>query len=295
MIMTMPALSDIELISSQRCFEGLQNRYRHRSQTLNCDMTFSVYLPLQALKENAATDRQAPVLYWLSGLTCTDENFIQKAGAQRVAAQLGLVLVAPDTSPRGQGVPGDPDNSWDFGLGAGFYVNATELPWSMHYQMHDYVVHELCKVIEQNFPVSERRGISGHSMGGHGALVCALRNPGHYLSVSAFAPITNPSQVPWGTKALSRYLGSDTDVWKQWDTCELIGHAKEKLPVLIDQGEQDTFLQTQLHPDRLVAAAQTADYPVTLRMHAGYDHSYYFIASFIEDHLHHHAKTLLDQ
>ena len=284
--------NNIELISSQRCFAGLQNRYRHHSQALNCDMTFSVYLPPKVLAKNPAPDHRAPVLYWLSGLTCTDENFVQKAGAQRVAAQLGMILVAPDTSPRGEGVPGDPDKAWDFGLGAGFYVNATERPWVQHYQMHDYVVHELCELIETNFPASSRRGISGHSMGGHGALVCALRNPGHYLSVSAFSPIANPSQVPWGTKALGRYLGSDSEKWKKWDACELIGLASENLPVLIDQGEQDAFLQRQLQPDRLIAAAQAATYPITLRMHAGYDHSYYFIASFIEDHLHHHAKTL---
>ena len=290
-----PTANDIELISSQMCFEGLQNRYRHRSQTLSCDMTFSVYLPPKTLAKSPAVSHRAPVLYWLSGLTCTDENFIQKAGAQRVAAHLGLVLVAPDTSPRGEDVPGDADNAWDFGLGAGFYVNATEQPWAQHYQMHDYVVHELSSLIEQNFPVSTRRGISGHSMGGHGALVCALRNPGRYVSVSAFSPITNPSQVPWGIKALGLYLGSDTKEWKQWDACELIGQAKEKLPILIEQGEHDSFLQTQLQPEKLLAAAQAANYPITLRMRAGYDHSYYFIASFIEDHLHHHAKKLFDK
>lgn len=279
----------MELISSQRCFGGQQNRYRHWSDSLDCEMTLAVYLPPQA-QPGAAL----PVVYWLSGLTCTDENFTQKAGAQRVAAALGLVIVAPDTSPRGESVPGDPDNAWDFGLGAGFYVNASQAPWSKHYHMHDYVVTELPDLIEASFPVSKRRGIAGHSMGGHGALVCALRNPGRYESVSAFAPITNPSTVPWGIKAFSRYLGQNPAGWQAWDACELITQARERLPILIDQGEDDSFLSTQLLPDRLVESAKRANYPITLRMHKGYDHSYFFIASFIEDHLHHHAKVLLN-
>ena len=278
----------LEIISSNKSFGGWHNRYRHRSATLNCDMVFAVYLPPQA--QDGA---KLPVLYWLSGLTCSDENFMQKAGAQRLAAELGLVLVAPDTSPRGPEVPGDPDGAWDFGLGAGFYVNATQEPWSKHYRMHDYVVHELPALIEANFPVSERRGISGHSMGGHGALVCALRNPGRYRSLSAFAPITSPSNCPWGEKALSRYLGSERDAWRQWDACALLAQAAERLPILVDQGDADSFLAPQLKPELLRDAAEKAGHPLTLRLQAGYDHSYYFIASFIDDHLRHHAAALL--
>jgi S-formylglutathione hydrolase len=235
---------------------------------------------------------EVPVLYWLSGLTCTDENFMQKAGAQRIAAELGIALVAPDTSPRGVDVPGDPDGGWDFGLGAGFYLNATQMPWAQHYRMHDYVVHELPALIEASFPVSDKRGISGHSMGGHGALVCALRNPGRYQSVSAFAPICNPMSAPWGEKALSRYLGEDRSNWREWDASALLAGATEKLPILIDQGDRDDFLVTQLKPETLEAAAKAANHPLTLRRQPGYDHSYYFIASFIDDHLRHHALSL---
>ena len=279
---------DLETLSTQRSFGGWLHRLRHRSSTVDCDMTFAVYLPPQA-----ESGEKLPVLYWLSGLTCTDENFMQKAGAQRLAAELGLILVAPDTSPRGPDVPGDPDGAWDFGHGAGFYVNATQAPWSDHYRMHDYVVHELPALIEAHFPASQRRGISGHSMGGHGALVCALRNPGRYLSVSAFAPIVNPMHCPWGEKALSRYLGEDRAQWRQWDACALIAGATERLPLLVDQGDKDGFLAEQLKPDVLQAAATAAGHPLTLRMQPGYDHSYYFIASFIDDHLRHHAQALL--
>ncbi|MDA0236035.1 MAG: S-formylglutathione hydrolase, partial [Proteobacteria bacterium] len=233
-----------------------------------------------------------PVLYWLSGLTCTDENFMQKAGAQRLAAELGIAIVAPDTSPRGTGVPGDPDGAWDFGLGAGFYVNATEEPWSRHYRMYDYVVTELPALVEANFPVSDARAISGHSMGGHGALVCALKNPGRYRSVSAFAPIANPSACPWGEKAFSRYLGAERARWLEWDACALIAGASERLPLLVDQGEADGFLAEQLRPEALRAACAAAGHPLTLRLQAGYDHSYYFIASFIDEHLRHHAAAL---
>lgn len=277
----------LELLSSNRSFGGWHRRYRHRSSTLDCDMQFAVYLPPQAEQ-----GERLPVLYWLSGLTCTDENFMQKAGAQRVAAELGLVLVAPDTSPRGEGVPGDPDGAWDFGLGAGFYLNASEQPWARHYRMHDYVVHELPALIEAHLPVSERRGISGHSMGGHGALVCALRNPGRYRSLSAFAPISNPLDCPWGEKAFSRYLGEDRATWPAWDACTLLAGATQKLPILVDQGEADSFLDTQLKPQALKVAAEAVGYPLTLRLQPGYDHSYYFIASFIEDHLRHHAAAL---
>jgi S-formylglutathione hydrolase len=232
-------------------------------------------------------------MYWLSGLTCTDENFMQKAGAQRVAAQLGIAIVAPDTSPRGEGVPGDPDGGWDFGLGAGFYVNATEAPWSSHYRMYDYVVDELPALIETTLPVNDKRSISGHSMGGHGALVCALRNPGRYRAVSAFAPICHPIESPWGEKAFSRFLGANRENWKQWDAVELIANAHERPPLLVDQGEVDSFLSSQLKPETLERAAVAAGHPLTLRRRAGYDHSYYFIATFIEEHLRHHAEALL--
>ena len=277
----------LEIVSSNKSFGGWHKRYRHRSSSLGCDMVFAVYLPPQAEQ-----GEKLPVLYWLSGLTCTDENFMQKAGAQRLAAELGLVIVAPDTSPRGDGVPDDPDGAWDFGLGAGFYLNATEEPWAQHYRMYDYVVDELPALIEANFPVSDRRGISGHSMGGHGALVCALKNPGRYRSLSAFAPISNPMACPWGEKAFSRYLGPDRSRWRAWDACALLVEAKERLPLLVDQGDRDDFMHGQLKPDALQAAADAAGHPLRLRIQPGYDHSYYFIASFIDDHLHHHAEAL---
>ena len=278
---------NFETLGTTRCFDGELKRIRHRADTLDCDMTFSIYLPPQV-----AQGEERPVLYWLSGLTCTDLNFIEKAGAQRLAAELGLILVAPDTSPRGPDVPDDPEGAWDFGLGAGFYVNATQAPWSKHYHMYNYVVHELPALIEANFPATNQRSISGHSMGGHGALVCALRNPGRYQSVSAFSPIVNPMHCPWGEKAFSHYLGEDRSQWQQWDTCELIATASERLPLLIDQGDKDGFLTEQLKPELLRAAAAAAGHPLTLRMQPGYDHSYYFIASFIDDHLRHHAKAL---
>ena len=278
---------NLDNISCQKSFGGWQKRYRHRSKTLNCDMVFSIYLPPQIEQ-----GEKLPVLYWLSGLSCTDENFMQKAGAQRIAAELGVVIVAPDTSPRGADVPGDPDGGWDFGLGAGFYLNATQAPWATHYRMHDYVVHELPALIEASFPVSDQRGISGHSMGGHGALVCALRNPGRYQSLSAFAPICNPMAAPWGEKAFSRYLGEDHSSWREWDASLLIANASEKLPIFIDQGDRDDFLAIQLKPEAIESAANLAGHPITLRIQAGYDHSYFFIASFIEDHLRHHANSL---
>ena len=277
----------LEIVSSNKSFGGWHKRYRHRSTTLNCDMVFAVYLPPQA--EQGA---KLPVLYWLSGLTCSDENFMQKAGAHRLAAELGLTIVAPDTSPRGADVPGDPDGAWDFGLGAGFYLHATQEPWARNFRMHDSVVQELPALIEANFPVSDKRGISGHSMGGHGALVCALRNPGRYQSLSAFAPIVNPMACPWGEKAFSRYLGDDRSRWREWDACALIAEAGERLPILVDQGDRDDFLVNQLKPEALQAAAKAADHPLTLRLQPGYDHSYYFIASFIDDHLRHHAAAL---
>ena len=277
----------LENISCQKSFGGWHKRYRHRSSSLNCDMVFAVYLPPQAEQ-----GEKLPVLYWLSGLTCTDENFMQKAGAHRLAAELGLIIVAPDTSPRGSEVPDDPDAAYDFGLGAGFYLNATQEPWAQHYRMYDYVVDELPALIEANFPVSDKRGISGHSMGGHGALVCALKNPGRYQSLSAFAPIANPADCPWGEKAFSNYLGKDRSRWREWDACALISKAQEKLPVLVDQGDRDDFMANQLKPEALESAATAADHPLTLRIQPGYDHSYYFISTFIDDHLRHHAQAL---
>jgi len=277
----------LELVSANKSFGGFHKRFSHHSQSLDCTMTFAVYLPPQAQQAGA----RLPVLYWLSGLTCTDENFMQKAGAQRVAAELGLILVAPDTSPRGEAVPDDESGAWDFGQGAGFYLNASEQPWAAHYRMYDYVVKELPALIEANFPVSERRGLSGHSMGGHGALICALKNPGRYQSLSAFAPICNPSRCPWGEKAFAHYLGDNRESWKAWDACELIKTAQERLPILIDQGEADDFIG-QLQPEALKAAATACGHPLTLRLQEGYDHSYYFIASFIEEHLRYHAAAL---
>ena len=277
----------MDILSENRCFGGRQLRYQHRSRVLDCDMTFSVYLPPQA------EEGEVPVVYWLSGLTCTDENFVTKAGAQRYAAELGLALVMPDTSPRGDGVPDDPDGAYDFGLGAGFYVNATQEPWRAHYRMYEYITDELPVVIEREFPVDGKRvGISGHSMGGHGALTIALKNPGRFKSVSAFAPICSPMNCPWGEKALTGYLGSDRDFWREYDTTELLLTAKERLPVLIDQGSADDFLAEQLKTELLEQACAATDYPMTIRRQEGYDHSYFFIASYIGDHLAFHAGCL---
>ncbi|WP_064605615.1 S-formylglutathione hydrolase [Photobacterium sp. J15] len=277
----------LENISTNKSFGGWHKQYSHHSATLNCDMRFAVYLPPQI-----ADGTKVPVLYWLSGLTCTDENFMQKAGAQRIAAELGIAIVAPDTSPRGEDVADDPQGSYDFGKGAGFYVNATQEPWNRHYQMYDYVVNELPTLIESHFPVTEQRAISGHSMGGHGALMIALRNPERYRSVSAFSPISHPRTCPWGKKAFTGYLGSDLETWKQYDSCELMKQATGKLPALVDQGTEDEFLTEQLKPELLEAAAKKNNYPLELRMQEGYDHSYYFITSFIEDHLRFHAGYL---
>lgn len=275
-------------VSSQRSFDGYYSRFKHHSETLGCEMTFGIYLP-----PNIEVKGSAPVLYWLSGLTCTDENFMQKAGAHRLAAELGLVIVAPDTSPRGDHIPDDPEKAWDFGLGAGFYINATEEPWSKNYLMHDYVVEELPAIIEGNFSVSKKRGVSGHSMGGHGALVCAFRNPGKYQSVSAFSPITNPSNVPWGQKAFGLMLGDNFHKWRDWDACELISKISERLPLLVDQGSDDEFINDQLKPGRLASAATQVGHETNIRIHHGYDHSYYFVASYIDDHLRHHANALI--
>ena len=284
----------MELLSENRCFGGLHRRYRIHSEQLAGDTVFAVFLPPQALE-----GARVPALYWLSGLTCTDENVMQKAGAQRLAAELGLALVAPDTSPRGEGVPTDPQGSWDFGLGAGFYVDATQAPWSRHYRMHSYVSAELPALLEAQLPLSDRRGISGHSMGGHGALVAAMRHPGRYSSVSAFAPIANPARCPWGQKAFAYLLGPDPQVWQGWDASALlaagqgpVGPDGQPLPLLVDQGTADAFLESQLRPDALEAAAAAAGHPLQLRRQAGYDHSYFFVASFIDDHLRHHAAAL---
>jgi S-formylglutathione hydrolase len=274
-----------ERLEHRACFGGWQDVYRHRSEVLDCDMTVGVYFPPQA-----ALGR-CPVLYWLSGLTCTEQNFITKAGAQRYAAEHGVILVVPDTSPRGDDVPDE--DRYDLGKGAGFYVDATQAPWSRHYRMHEYVVRELPAWVESHPAVEAGvRAISGHSMGGHGALVAALRNPGRYRSVSAFSPIVAPSRVPWGQRAFEAYFGEDRAAWKPWDACELVATARERLPLLVDQGEADEFLATQLHPELLREACAAAGHPLTLRMHAGYDHSYYFMASFIGGHVAWHAAAM---
>ena len=273
-----------ERIEHRACFGGWQDVCRHRSEVLGCDMTVGVYLPPQV------EQGPCPVLYWLSGLTCTEQNFITKAGAQRYAAEHGIILVAPDTSPRGEDVADA--EGYDLGKGAGFYVNATQAPWASHYRMYDYIVDELPAWVEADPMASDRRAISGHSMGGHGALTIALKNPGRYRSVSAFSPIVAPTQVPWGQKAFAAYLGDDREAWKAWDTVELVRQAREPLPLLVDQGDADEFLQGQLKPELLQAAAAEAGHPLTLRLQPGYDHSYYFIASFIGDHIAHHAAAL---
>lgn len=274
----------MQRIESHASFGGVQEVWQHESSALNCTMRFGIYLPPQA------RERACPVLYWLSGLTCTEQNFITKAGAQQFAADYGLIVVAPDTSPRGDAVA-DADG-YDLGKGAGFYVDATQAPWAAHYRMHDYVASELPALIEANFPATDARAISGHSMGGHGALVLALRHPGRYRSVSAFSPIVAPSRVPWGEKALTAYLGEDRDSWRAWDACALIADAAERLPLLVDQGEADEFLATQLRPELLEDACRTAAHPLILRRQPGYDHSYYFIASFLGGHFAHHAQAL---
>jgi S-formylglutathione hydrolase len=274
----------LERIEHRALHGGWQEVYRHTSAVLGCEMNFAVYLPPQA------SERRLPVLYWLSGLTCNEQNFITKAGAQRYAAEHGVILVAPDTSPRGDAVADA--EGYDLGKGAGFYLNASEQPWAAHYRMYDYIVDELPALIEAQLPATAVRSISGHSMGGHGALVIALKNPGRYRSVSAFSPIVAPSQVPWGQKAFTAYLGDDAAQWPQYDAVELVATAQEKLPLLIDQGDADEFLHGQLKPSLLQAACEAAGHPLQLRMQPGYDHSYYFISSFIGEHIAHHAAAL---
>ncbi|CNH84011.1 putative esterase [Yersinia massiliensis] len=274
----------LELLEEHRMFGGWQQRYRHAASSLNCNMTFSIYLP------PPRDDNPPPVLYWLSGLTCNDENFTLKAGAQRIAAELGIVLVMPDTSPRGEDVPND--EGYDLGQGAGFYLNATQAPWSTHFRMYDYISQELPALIREHFSVNGRQSICGHSMGGHGALMLALRNPQLYQSASAFAPIVNPCQVPWGRKTFTAYLGTDESQWLQYDSCHLLTHAQTPLPMLVDQGDGDQFLAEQLQPAKLAELARQRDWPLTLRIQPGYDHSYFTIATFIEDHLRFHAEYL---
>ncbi|MEX0694345.1 MAG: S-formylglutathione hydrolase [Rhodospirillales bacterium] len=278
-----------ETISEQASFGGTQGVYKHASQELDCEMRFAVYTPPKAASE------PCPVVFWLSGLTCTEDNFTVKAGAQRVAAELGLVIVAPDTSPRGDAVPDDAD-SYDFGKGAGFYLDATRQPWSKHYKMYSYITGELPALIFKHFPArADRQGIMGHSMGGHGALTIALKNPDTFASVSAFSPIVSPAQVPWGEKAFAGYLGDDRAAWAAYDATALVAGGKRfSGEILIDQGDTDDFLNVQLRPEIFVAACKAAGQPLRLRMQAGYDHSYFFIATFIEDHLRHHAAALCD-
>ena len=279
----------MEKLSENKVCGGRHQQFSHASSSLNCQMRFAIFLPPQVEE-----GEKVPVLYWLSGLTCTDENFMQKAGAFKMAAELGIAIVAPDTSPRGEGVPDDPEGAYDFGLGAGFYLNATQAPWSQHYHMYDYVVEELPKLIEAQFPVSKRKAISGHSMGGHGALSIALKNSGRYVSVSAFSPICHPTTCPWGQKAFTHYLGEDRSEWVQYDSAELMAQSdpSTQVPALVDQGDADNFLDEQLNPNALKVAAKQTAYPLTLRMQNGYDHSYFFISSFIDEHLRFHHRYL---
>jgi S-formylglutathione hydrolase len=281
------AMVTLKTVSESRCFGGTQGTYAHEASATQCAMRFGVFLPPQA------GNARVPALYWLSGLTCTEENFIIKAGAQRVAAELGIALVVPDTSPRGLAIPGEGE-SYDFGLGAGFYVDATEPPWSRGYRMYSYVTEELPNTIAGKFPIDlERTGIFGHSMGGHGALTIALKNPDRYRSVSAFAPICSPMRCPWGEKALTGYLGSDRRHWRAYDATALIeDRGWRGPPLLVDQGTKDPFLERELKPELLKEACSRNGVPLELRTREGYDHSYFFIASFIEDHLRMHARYL---
>jgi len=279
-------MTELETLNEWRSFGGQQRVLRHASESLGCSMECAVYLPPQA------THGPVPVLWWLSGLTCSWENFTTKAGVQAHAAQHGLAVVAPDTSPRGLGLPGE-DDSFDLGSGAGFYVDASEPPWAPHYRMYSYVTDELPTLLAAQLPLDlERQGVAGHSMGGHGALLLALRNPERFRSVSAFAPICAPTHCPWGERAFQAYLGNERAKWCAWDACELIAQSRWRAPILVDQGEADPFLEEQLHPERLQAACEQAGVPLHLRMRKGYDHSYYFIASFLAAHVAHHARAL---
>jgi S-formylglutathione hydrolase len=279
----------LELVSQTKSFGGHQGVYRHASRETKTPMTFSVYLPPQAAQAGA----RLPVVWYLSGLTCTHANVTEKGQFQRACAELGLIFVAPDTSPRGEGTPDDPEGAYDFGLGAGFYVDATQAPWAANYRMESYIVSELPELVAANFPADmARQGLTGHSMGGHGALTLALKTPGRWKSVSAFAPISSPMRCPWGEKALGGYLGSDRQAWRRHDATALIEDGARLDGLLVDQGEADNFLEGQLKPDLLEAACGAAGIPLTLRRQPGYDHSYYFIASFLADHLRWHAERL---
>jgi len=276
-----------ETVSQARCFGGTQFVYRHVSHETSTPMRLAVFVPPQA------GDAKVPVLWFLSGLTCTEENFTVKAGAQRVASELGLMLIAPDTSPRGEGVPDDPEGAYDFGHGAGFYVDAVEAPWARHYRMRSYIEQELPALVAENLPADmSRQGIMGHSMGGHGALTIALRNPERFKAVSAFAPIASPMNCPWGEKALGNYIGSDRSAWREYDACALIEGGARLPDLLVDQGTADSFLESQLKPQLLEEACARAGQPLTVRRQEGYDHSYFFIETFIEDHLRWHARRL---
>jgi S-formylglutathione hydrolase len=276
----------MELIASNKVVGGWHKRYKHASRTTHCDMTFAIFLP-----EVVNSGQSVPVLYWLSGLTCTDENFMQKAGAFKVANELGIAIVAPDTSPRGENVPDDEQGAYDFGLGAGFYLNASQAPFDKHYNMYDYIVEELPELVQTHFPVTSQKAISGHSMGGHGALTIGLKNSAKYSSISAFSPIVHPEQCPWGIKAFTKYLGKDQAQWQQYDATKLmLNKAYTQIcPILIDQGNADNFLDEQLQPWHFQKAAEQCNYPLTLNMRDGYDHSYFFISSFIDEHLRFHA------
>ncbi|MFC3023085.1 S-formylglutathione hydrolase [Vibrio zhugei] len=278
---------DLTNVSQAKVYDGWHKQYQHTSSVLNCEMRFAIFLPPSASAANPV-----PVLYWLSGLTCTDENFMQKAAAFEKAAELGIAIVAPDTSPRGESVPDDAEKSYDFGLGAGFYLNATQEPWKTHYQMYSYVVEELPQLVEANFPVTSQRSIAGHSMGGHGALTIGIKNPDKYVSISAFSPICHPTVVPWGEKAFRHYLGEDKTTWQEYDAVELIKTHQVTTPILVDQGDADGFLEEQLKPEALQHAAREHHVPLELRMQSGYDHSYFFIQTFINEHLAFHACQL---
>jgi len=283
---------NIEVLSEHTCFGGKIGFYRHQSYETKCSMRFSLFVPSKASSENL------PILTYLSGLTCTEETFMIKSGGLRVASELGLIILVPDTSPRGENIPTDPDNHWDFGLGAGFYLDATQMPYSINYRMYSYVVNELPELISKNFPADiNKHGIFGHSMGGHGALTIGIRNNQKYKSISAFAPICAPTLCPWGTKAFTLYLGNENALWENYDSCLLIeklssSEAKMRLPILIDQGLDDQFLESQLNPHLLEIAAGKNGFPIQIRRHRNYDHSYFMISTFIEDHLHHHASLL---
>ena len=283
-------MTSVEIKSRVVCFGGEQIQFSHASDACQCEMTASIYLPPQA------AHTKVPVLWWLSGLTCTDQNFVTKAGAQRYAAEHGVAIVMPDTSPRGDGVPDDPEAAYDFGLGAGFYVNATQEPWATYYHMYDYITRELPGVVAAGFNVDmSRQAISGHSMGGHGALTIGLRNPDMFKSLSAFAPICTTLHSPWGQKALGHYLGVDTSTWTDYDACEVArrsGDVKAYDSIRVDQGADDPFLKEQLRPELLDAACKESGLPLDLRIHDGYDHGYYFISTFVEEHLRFHAERL---